>query len=727
MTSLAQSAPAGLRAVPGRNCWRVERAERFHCIRDGEEYFRLVRQAILAAQSSIFILGWDIAAGVDLAPGAEPSDEPTELAALLDYVVRRRRGLHCHVLIWDYAAFYAIERDPLSRLRLGLGTHRRVVFRFDDRHAFGASHHQKVVVVDDRLAFSGSIDLTHHRWDTSAHRLAEPRRRNALGGPYGPYHEVAAMLEGPAAAALGELARARWRRRHWRRPLPAVAPRATSPWPDGVEAELLDVDVAIARTEHALARRPAVRECEALFLDHIAGARTTLYIENQYFTNPRLGAALAERLREPDGPEIVVVVPHECEGWLERQTMGKLRSGVLADLQAADAHGRLSVLVPYASRASETCTFIHSKVMVVDDDVLRIGSANLSNRSMGFDTECDVAVLSQGDDGVRAGIRQVRAALVAEHLGVEPDDVEAAVAREGSLRAAIAALSGGDRTLAPYELPADADEEPAAVVRDTVDPDEPLPMSQAVDQLGPELAESEPRSRLLSWTLPAATLAVALLVGWRALEAGHWTTLSELRELLAMVPPSAREFLAGLGIFVACGLSFVPLEVLVFAAVLLFGPGHGSALALLGTALCAALGYDAGRALGRDRLLAWLGARGQRLWPHADGHGTLTVAVLHLVSVASANWIHLLSGAARVPLRDFAAGTLLGIAPVLLALGALAVLVRRLLLHPGLGIALVTAGLAFALALAVRRVRSSLIRRHSDPMLRAGRERDAYG
>jgi uncharacterized membrane protein YdjX (TVP38/TMEM64 family) len=252
-------------------------------------------------------------------------------------------------------------------------------------------------------------------------------------------------------------------------------------------------------------------------------------------------------------------------------------------------------------------------------------------------------------------------------------------------------------------------------------------VSQAVDRLGPELEVSEPRSRILSWTLPAATLAIVLLVGWRALDAGHLTTLPELRELLALAPPSGPEFLVGLGVFVACGLAFVPLELLVFAAILLFSPGHGSALALLGTALCAAVGYAAGRALGRERLLGWLGARGRRLWPQVDGHGSLNVAVLHLTSVASADWIHLLSGAARVRLREFAAGTLLGIAPVMLALGVFAVLVRRLLLQPGAGIALVTAGLALALTVFVRRVRSSLIRKHSDPVLREWRERDAFG
>src|SRR5205085_12087187 len=99
---------------------------------------------------------------------------------------------------------------------------------------------------------------------------------------------------------------------------------------------LEDVHVAIARTEPPFRRRAGVRECEQLFFDSIASARRTIYVENQYFTNPRLGAALARRLREPDGPELVVVGPKECSGWLEQKTMGALRRAVLLELLDAD-------------------------------------------------------------------------------------------------------------------------------------------------------------------------------------------------------------------------------------------------------------------------------------------------------------------------------------------------------------------------------------------------------
>ncbi|MDY6901599.1 MAG: AAA family ATPase, partial [Cyanobacteriota bacterium] len=47
-----------------------------------------------------------------------------------------------------------------------LMTKRRQRFVMDDEHPIGASQHQKIVVIDDTVAFSGGIDLTEKRWDT---------------------------------------------------------------------------------------------------------------------------------------------------------------------------------------------------------------------------------------------------------------------------------------------------------------------------------------------------------------------------------------------------------------------------------------------------------------------------------------------------------------------------------------------------------------------------------
>src|SRR5688572_11671825 len=306
----ATSSPAAPIVQAGKNCWRVDRAHQFFCIQDAADYFKLVRHALLAARKTVFILGWDIFAGVDLLPagpkGPALQDGPTKLDELLSFIARRRPQLRCYILIWDYAALYTLERDPWSRWKLGWRTHRHVRFGFDDHHPVGGSHHQKVVVVDDQLAFCGGIDLTSHRWDTCAHRVEEPARISFGGKPYGPYHEVHAMVAGPVATSLGALARDRWRALGEER-LPPVRPSSEDLWPADVTPDLTDVDVAIVRTVPGSETQPPIRECETLFFDSIAAARRSIYVESQYFTNEALADALAARLREPNGPEVVVV------------------------------------------------------------------------------------------------------------------------------------------------------------------------------------------------------------------------------------------------------------------------------------------------------------------------------------------------------------------------------------------------------------------------------------
>ena len=475
-------APTGI-VEPGRNCWRSDLAHRFYCIQDAADHFRLVREALLRARHTIFILGWDTTARTDLLPGQKPADGPTLLVDVLRHVARARPNLQGYVLTWDFGAIHLLERDLFTRFRFGWRMPKRIRFAFDDRHPIGGSHHQKIVVVDDELAFCGGIDLTGHRWDTCAHRAEEPRRITPQGKVYEPYHEVQAMVDGPAAASLGQLARDRWRVLGHDQ-LPAVRKAESSLWPAAVQPDLVNVNVAISRTVPEIDNEPAVRECEALFLDSIAAARQTIYIESQYFTNDKVGTALAARLEEPNGPEVIVVSPKVCHGWLEQNTIGKLRTRVFKKIVAADRHQRLRIVYPLASRAHDLPTFVHSKVMIVDDEHVRIGSANISHRSMGVDTECDLAVDADGDTASRAGIRHIRDRLVAEHLGVAVEAIAPAAAQHGSLRAVIDAHADADRCLARVEIPYD-EEEPSPILEAAADPDEPIDFSSAIEHMAP--------------------------------------------------------------------------------------------------------------------------------------------------------------------------------------------------------------------------------------------------
>ncbi|NIR25581.1 MAG: hypothetical protein GWN77_01105, partial [Gammaproteobacteria bacterium] len=373
---------------PGINCWRVEQAERAAFLIDGEAYFNAFYQATQQARHTIFILSWDIDTRVRLVRGnGHNEDLPPQLGDFLNALVRKRKGLQIYVLNWDWAMLYAFEREWLPTYKFNWNTHRRLHFHLDDEYPAGASQHQKLVVIDDAIAFVGGFDLTRQRWDQPAHRPDDPLRTTPSGKHYPPFHDVQLLVEGGSATALGRLARERWYRATGQRlPLRKRKDRS-SPWPQSVSPDMRDVNVAIARTEHAYRKRQEVREVEQLYLDMIGAAAKYIYIENQYFTSWKIGRALAERLEEANGPEVVLVLPLMSSGWLEQYTMDVLRSRLLHQLQASDRYGRLRVYYPYAESLGKGRIVLHSKVMVVDERWLRVGSSNLSNRSMGLDSE----------------------------------------------------------------------------------------------------------------------------------------------------------------------------------------------------------------------------------------------------------------------------------------------------------------------------------------------------
>ncbi len=246
---------------------------------------------------------------------------------------------------------YALEREWLPLYKFDQQTHRRLSFRLDDRHPVGASHHQKVVVIDDSVAFVGGFDLTRARWDTPAHESAHPLRVDSTGKPYGPFHDVAAVVDGDCARALGELARERWQRATGRSPSRRARIERDDAWPAGVEPALRDVAVGISRTVPGDQGHEAISEIRTLHLDAIAAARHAIYAENQYFTSRTISGAFTARLAAADAPEIAVVSPGDA----------KRLAGGVDDGRAARAHpsrdqGRrcartLPALLPFAAVA----------------------------------------------------------------------------------------------------------------------------------------------------------------------------------------------------------------------------------------------------------------------------------------------------------------------------------------------------------------------------------------
>jgi phosphatidylserine/phosphatidylglycerophosphate/cardiolipin synthase-like enzyme len=427
--------------APGRNCWRIAHAHALAPLIDAANYYARLDRALRQARRSILIVGWDFDGRIRLRP-----DQPEcpQLGDLLRSLVETYPQLQIHILIWSVAVIHA----PGAPLPLLLGApwqdHPRITLRLDTEHPIYASHHQKIVTIDDSVAFVGGIDLTVRRWDTDTHADGNPLRLDPDGAPYNPVHDIQVMLGGEAARSMSALARERWQFATGETLEPVGEAREL--WPEG-EADFADIPVAIARSSPAWAGRPAIREIADLTYDAIAAARHCIYIEAQYLTQCTLGDRLVRHLRDSHGPEIVIVLNRTAHGFMERVTMGINRDRMVRRLRQADRFDRLRVLHPVVPGKEGECeVHVHSKVLIVDDVFLRIGSSNLCNRSIALDTECDIAIEAAAD-ATREAIAHVRDRLLAEHLDASPTSVAAEIARGRSLVRAIEVLNAKARGL----------------------------------------------------------------------------------------------------------------------------------------------------------------------------------------------------------------------------------------------------------------------------------------
>lgn len=438
--------------------WRYAHADRASVIVDAADYFALMQQAMLKARHRIFLVGWDFDTRIHLALGRRwfhrilRRNYPRRLGSFLMWLARHRDGLEIRVLKWSLGLFQFFARGYMLVDLARMAAHKGITFKFDTHHPVGCSHHQKIAVIDDKLAVCGGIDMTQDRWDTRDHLERDRRRRRPHGRRYGPWHDATMMFEGEAARVLGILSRERWERAGGEN-LDQVPIPGESLWPDALSVQFEDVELGIARTRARYDGLERVCEIEELLLAQIARARRFIYSENQYFTSRRIAEAIGERLSEDDPPEIVMVQPKTAEGWLEQQAMDHARVRMIECLAEFDHKDRFRIYVPHTG---DTPIYVHAKVTIIDDEILRIGSANFNNRSMGLDSECDVFIDCQRPANGHAGpaIAALRHSLLGEHCGLDAEEVARLLERDPSMHRLIAEHGQGeDRSLRAYDVP----------------------------------------------------------------------------------------------------------------------------------------------------------------------------------------------------------------------------------------------------------------------------------
>jgi phosphatidylserine/phosphatidylglycerophosphate/cardiolipin synthase-like enzyme len=414
--------------VPGRTCRAIATVRTGGLYIDGRDYFRAVYRAMARARHTIFIAGWRFESDVELLRGGDRSGATGETAFLpfLRELCRAKPDLRIFILAWDYSAIYALDREWRQEAVFNSPEYPNLTFIYDGRHATGACHHEKYVVVDERAAFSGGIDFAYRRWDDRRHVADNPFRVQGDGEPYKPFHDVQACFSGSGAREVAAEFRRRWAYAGGP-PLPPIRRRVLLAPRFQPTIPIAGRRLGISRTLNPAAgeKGEQAREILRLYTEAIGSARRLIYIENQYFSSTAIHEALVKRMEAPGKSrlQIILILPRHSEDLGEELVMGNTQVHLLRSLRGAAARtghdlGVYCTVRP-AAGGRDVPVYVHAKLLIVDDRILTIGSANTTNRSMGLDTELNVTweAASRRQRRLLFSIRRVRLSLLSEHTG----------------------------------------------------------------------------------------------------------------------------------------------------------------------------------------------------------------------------------------------------------------------------------------------------------------------
>lgn len=669
--------------VSGKNCWKVQEADQVSFLIDADAYFHAFRESAKLARKSIYIFGWDIDSRMILLRQDPLDGYPLQLGEFLNALAEKNEELNIYILIWDFVRVMDLDREWFSSIKLVWKAPENIHFHLDQKHPVGASIHHKLIVIDDALSFSGGLDLTKQRWDTPRHHPDDSKRHTFDDDRYRPHHDVQIMFSGEPAQLLGRYVRDRWQVVTGQ-DLSNKIDQLQIRWPKSIPVDIEHCRVGIARTQAEYEDQPGIYEAEKLYLDSIRQAQKYIYIENQYLTASKIIDALTHSLQQDYGPEIIIVLPLSTDGWLSQNTMDMLRIQAIQKLCAADKFERLGLFYAHQDGLEGDQTIkIHSKTMIIDDCFARVGSSNLNNRSMGFDTECDIAVeIEQASDQTKA-IQGFLYSLLAEHLGVMDRDIQKTVQQQGSLIKTIHQLRGKNRSLEELALKQDDKVETLAEVQGIFDPERPVEPGSLIKLLVP--IKDIPKN-ILRYVQAAFILMVliALAAAWRYGPLQEFVAPERLKEMAAAISSTHLAWFYVLAAYALGSVLIVPITLLITLTILIFGTIKGFFFALLGSVISGTVTYWLGRVLGRDTVRSLAGDKINKISQKLGESGIMSTFLIRQMPIAPFSVVNIVAGASHIRFRDFMLGTFLGMIPGSLAIAGIVDRGFALLTNPDL-------------------------------------------
>ena len=354
--------------------------------------------------------------------------------------------------------------------------------------------------------------------------------------------------------------------------------------------------------------------------------------------------------------------------------MGVAQNRTVSRLRSLDRHGRLGVFGPsIPGMEGDKKMVVHAKVLIVDDAFLKIGSANLNNRSMGLDTECDLSIEAGERAEVGLAIARVRRRLLAEHNGVDPDEIARGEAEAGSLLKALQRGFGHARRLKPLVRKTPPHLRWLAYQHRIFDPEGTLARERLISDFLREEKNIQPER-----PYRGVALVVLFLLLWACAWERGW--FAHVSEILRTHPyPS----LWVLGLFLAGAACLVPTTILGVLVVATLGWEGGLVHGLVAIVAASHLQYAMGRLMPRRQVLRLVNRRLNSLTERLARLRALPDFLLRFLPIAPFAVMNLVSGASRMTLPHFFLLSVGGSVPFALSLSLFQLLLDLLARQAG--------------------------------------------
>ncbi|HET7148578.1 MAG TPA: phospholipase D family protein [Candidatus Nitrosopolaris sp.] len=423
---------------------------------DGQETFALMYERIFKAKTSILIANYELDPRLRFVRGDSQSSqfidnkspssitsEPENIKAfhqnytaspLQDLIFEKtKQGVEVKIIVWQPKLVIRLlptahkrglsgrvgELEPLERLVQHSKIAKNLMVRVDSTApTFTSGHHEKFIVIDNKIGFCGGLDLSHGKWDTSSHDFDNPLRdQNAE-----PWHDVHAMVEGPVVTDLIYHFMQRWTYSTTKDIDQAKRIKIEPSFEN--QNSTGDTEVIALRTWKQLNNNDDGSSILSWYAAMFRKAKYSIYIENQFaFQNEFITRLLVKRLQEEQNLKVIVVSPMEPNlpgfifGFVSKESINHVNRNLERLRKAGDGRVNTYCLISQDNIANEKRKqiYVHAKVMIVDDKWITIGSANMDNDGYKNSTEVDLGITSP------VIAQQFRVKLWREHLVEEAD------------------------------------------------------------------------------------------------------------------------------------------------------------------------------------------------------------------------------------------------------------------------------------------------------------------